>query len=287
MKRAMILILGLAILSAVIGQRSVEYSDQEVDRVEVDRDAEVTKNYSEDDSASKSVEVDKERDLKVTNSYDHEKDFKKADKEFHECAEKRGKGYNRGEGRHKSGINEWKTRQGGYEEAHKTGHHAHHRKGNFHHEQLDEKAHIAMENGKHCGGERVRAQKCIRKTHQRRGFNDNHGANNNERLVRRTGTHLRKAKSDRFEEDCKSNGRFEEAGSDVHVHRRAKEVDVEVKGQRQKEIEVDDKHKDTKAVNKKEQESDKYAVERDNSIQRTATNIRKVDVDREDNNDDN
>lgn len=284
MKRSISLLISAGIIAVVAGQdRSIDVTNQETDSINFENDASLTKSESAQENNLRSKEVTKDKDVKVASNFDHEKDFKKSAKEYRQFDAKRGKAYNKGEAKEKSGLNKFKAGEGEYEQAVKSGHNSEHKRGNFQQENFEENIQISSENGKRCGGERVKANRWIKKAHRRRGFNENCGNKRNENLMRGKDQHIRKNASKKFEEDCKQEGRSGEEGSVVKVHRRASEVDEEVKGNKKREVDYETKHKDTVAAAKAENETDKYSIEKAAGLKKTVTNEHEVEVDRENN----
>lgn len=286
MKRAISLLISAGIVAVVSSQGfTVENQNTDTESTNYDNNVAVTLTDNEQDSHSKTKEVDTDSNYKETANFENEKDFKKSSKHYNECGSKRGRAFKKGEAKEKAGVNKFRTKEGEFEQALKSGHSDEHKRGNFHQVNFEEAIHVSCENGKGCAGEKVQANRWIKKAHKRRGFNENCGNKRQQNLRRDRNQHLNKRASKKFEEDCKQEGQFGEEGKVVNVHRRAKEVDIDVKGKRTKNVDVETKDKDTYSVNHTDNETDKYGIEKEAGLTKTVTNTKKrqVEVDNDNN----
>lgn len=286
MRRAVSLLVSAGIVAVVSSQRyTVENQNQDVESTNYDNKVDVTYNDNEQDSHARSKEVDTDSNYQESANFEKEKDFKKSSKHYNECGTKCGKAFKKGEAKEKSGENKFRTKEGEFEQAVKSGHCDEHKKGDFRQLNFEEAIHVSCENGKRCGGERVHANRWIKKAHKRRGFNENQGNKRQQNLRRDRNQHFNKRATKKFEEDCQHEGRFGEEGKVVNVHRRAREVDVDIKGKRTKDVDVETKDNDTYSVNKTDNETDKYGIEKAADLTKTVTKTKQhqVEVDNDNN----
>lgn len=201
------------------------------------RDYIVNKGDARDYEVEDQRDNEREVDTRVAANYDHERDFRKANKCFHKEGCAKGRGCYKGEGSERSENDRFRINENEKEISECSNHCGHKRRGNFHEECIEERGKLRATNDKKCG-ERIRANKCLQRRKARKGYNEKEGDGVKEIFVRGSGKNFARGDIRRCVDDKRFGKRFHNEGSFINLHKKMREVEQDERANRESEVDV-------------------------------------------------
>lgn len=202
-----------------------------------ERDYIVNKGDARDYEVEDQRDNDREVDTRVAANYDHERDFRKANKCFHKQGCANGRGCFKGEGSERSEQDRFRVNENEKEITECSKNCGHRRRGNFHEECVEEKGKLRATNDKKCG-ERIKANKYLQRRKARRGFNEKDGEGCKEIFIRGCGQNFARGNIKKCVDDKRIGKRFHNEGSFINLHKRMREVEQDERANREHEVDV-------------------------------------------------
>lgn len=254
MKRTITLFAGLAIASSItcakFQELDFDFNEQEKESDSKSNERTLTNTNTLETDASKSREQNNNYGRQENESFDHEKEFRRAKKLYNECGEKRGRIQAKGEGVIKTDLDKFAAKEDCVETKENTGTCNKIRKGNKYCEEVEEKAEICSDKNKEHG-ERVKANKIIKKRRNNNGFNEKEGNAHNLKYVNGKGRDWKKQNLKKCGEASRCGRNENEANSYVNVAKRQRELEIEDKVDRSRNFADKRQEKENEEVNNK------------------------------------
>lgn len=254
MKRTLSLFAALAlagsITSAKFQELDFDFNENEKETENKTNDKTVTNTNSIENQENKAKEQNVAYKNQENEHFDHEKEFRRAKKMYNECGERRGRVQAKGEGVIKTDLDKFAAKEDCIVTKENIGNCNKIRKGNKYCEEVEEKAEICSDKNKEQG-ERVKANKVIKKRRNNNGFNEKEGNAHNVKLVNGKGRDWKKQNLKKCGEASRCGRNENEANTYVNVAKKQREVEIEDKVDKSKSFNEERQKKENEEYDNK------------------------------------
>jgi hypothetical protein len=274
----------LAFASASEGQDFDGSSVKHIQSVEFEKENEFKLQKAENERETKDFEKDRSehfgKRFQKETELEKEKDYRRTNRNIRKHDNQKRKSCNHRLGALRTGENKINVRNNENEVAEKNQNCGRVKQADFHHEEVEEKAHIVSESdGK--SGEKVRSQKWVKKREHKKGIKQREGEGRNLRLIKNRGQACKQVRSRKAgcgkKEGSDENRR--NTCTDVCENEVEKEIDCKTKVSKDVNQECDKDEKLRVSKEKAESKNLKLKVEKEVEVKKEAAKEKQVKAD--------